>query len=152
MRCSSVTGRGVREGKRQDLRLRVIRPLREGTVVLERIVDLPDNVLGFKASGELTGDDYRRVLVPAVEEALARQDKLRLLYVLGDEVTGFSAGASWQDTKLGLGHINKWEKVAVVSDKEWLRHSVSIFGYLIPGEIKAYPTAAEGDARAWITA
>jgi hypothetical protein len=118
--------------------------------MLERIPDLPDTVLGFKASGELTSDDYRDVLVPAVEAALQGQEKLRLLYVLGDEVTGFSAGAAWQDTKVGMGHITKWEKIAVVTDKEWLRHSVNIFGYLIPGEIKAYPAAKEPDARAWI--
>lgn len=118
--------------------------------MLERITDLPDSVLGFKASGELTGDDYRDVLIPAVEAALTKQEKIRLLYVLGDEVTGFSAGAAWQDSKVGLGHVTKWEKVAVVSDKEWLRHSVNIFGYLIPGEIKAYSTAEEGEARTWI--
>jgi hypothetical protein len=123
---------------------------RRETVVLERITDLPDSVLGFKASGELTGDDYRDVLIPAVEAALTKQEKIRLLYVLGDEVTGFSAGAAWQDSKVGLGHVTKWEKVAVVSDKEWLRHSVNIFGYLIPGEIKAYSTAEEGEARTWI--
>ena len=119
--------------------------------MLERITDLPDTVLGFKASGELTADDYRDVLVPAVEATLAKHEKVRLLYVLGDEVTGFSAGAAWEDTKVGLGHVTKWEKVAVVSDKEWLRHSVNIFGYLIPGEIKAYSVAEEGAARAWIT-
>jgi hypothetical protein len=115
------------------------------------MTDLPDSVLGFRASGELTGDDYRNVLVPAVEAALASQEKLRLLYILGDDVTGFSAGAAWQDTKVGLGHVTKWERVAVVSDKEWLRHSVDIFGYLIPGEIKAYSTVEEADARSWIT-
>jgi hypothetical protein len=76
--------------------------------------------------------------------------KLRLFYVLGDEVTGFSAGAAWQDTKVGMAHVTKWEKVAVVSDKECLRHSVNIFGYLIPGEIKAYSTEQEAEARAWI--
>jgi len=118
--------------------------------VLERITDLPDTVLGFKASGELTGDDYRNVLVPAVEVALAKQEKLRLLYVLGAEVTGFSAGAAWEDTKVGLAHVTRWEKVAVVSDKEWLRHSVSILGYLIPGETKSFSTEEEGAARAWI--
>jgi hypothetical protein len=37
-----------------------------------------------------------------------------------------------------------------VTDKEWLRHSVNIFGYLIPGEIKAYSTEQEADARTWI--
>jgi hypothetical protein len=118
--------------------------------MLERIPDLPNTVLGFKASGELTSDDYRDVLVPAVEGALRSQEKLRLLYVLGDEVTGFSAGAAWQDTKVGMAHITKWEKVAVVTDKEWLRHSVNIFGYLIPGEIKGFTAAEEEDARSWI--
>jgi hypothetical protein len=118
--------------------------------MLERIPDLPDTVLGFRASRELTSDDYRNVLVPAVEASLRSRDKVRLLYVLGDEVTGLSAGAAWEDTKVGVAHITRWEKIAVVTDKEWLRHSVNIFGYLIPGEIKAYTTADEGNARAWI--
>ena len=84
----------------------------------------------------------------AVEAALRRRDKLRLLYLLGDDVTGFSAGAAWQDAKVGTEHVTRWEKIAVVTDKEWLRHSVSTFGYLIPGEIRAFPAAQEGDARA----
>jgi hypothetical protein len=118
--------------------------------MLERIPDLPDPVLGFRASGELTSDDYRDVLVPAVESALQSRDKLRLLYLLGDDVTGFSAGAAWQDTKVGMEHVTRWEKIAVVTDKEWLRHSVSIFGYLIPGQIRAFRAAQEAEARAWV--
>ena len=118
--------------------------------MLEKISDVPDSVLGFRASGELTSDDYRTVLVPAIEVALQSRDELRLLYLLGDDVTGFSAGAAWQDTKAGMEYVTRWEKVAVVTDKEWIRHSVNIFGYLIPGEIKAFPVAAEGDARAWV--
>jgi hypothetical protein len=118
--------------------------------LLEKISDVPDSVVGFRASGELTSDDYRHVLVPAVEAALQSRDKLRLLYLLGDDVTGFSAGAAWQDTKIGMEHVTRWEKIAVVTDREWLRHSVSIFGHLIPGEIRAFPAAEEGDARAWV--
>ncbi len=76
---------------------------------------------------------------------------MRFLYVLGEDVTGYSPGAAWQDTKVGLGHYTQWEKVAVVSDKEWLRHSVDIFGYLIPGEIKAFTPAEEAEARTWVS-
>jgi hypothetical protein len=118
--------------------------------VLERIPDVPEPVLGFRASGELTGDDYRNVLLPAVETALQNRDKLRLLYVLGEDVTGFSAGAAWQDTKVGMEHVTRWEKIAVVTDQEWLRRSVNVFGYLIPGEIKAFPATEEADARTWV--
>jgi hypothetical protein len=115
--------------------------------MLERIPDLPDSVVGIKASGEITADDYRNVLVPAVDAALKGEHQLRFLYVLGEDVTGFSPAAAWQDTKVGLGHYTRWEKVAVVSDKTWLRHSVDIFGCLIPGEIKAFTSADEAEAR-----
>ena len=120
--------------------------------MLERLHDLPDSVVGIKASGEVTGEDYKDVLIPAVEAALEGGQKVRLLYVLGDDVKGMglTAGAAWQDTKVGLGHYNRWQKVAVVSDKEWLRHSVNIFGYLIPGEVKAFTPAEEGEARTWV--
>ena len=92
------------------------------------------------------------MLIPAVEAALKDGHKVRLLYVLGDDVKGmgFTAGAAWQDSKVGLGHYNRWEKVAVVSDKDWLRHSVDIFGYLIPGEVKAFAPADEVEARTWV--
>jgi hypothetical protein len=125
--------------------------LPEGFRMLEKLTDLPDTVLGFKAAGEVTGDDYRNVLMPAVEGVLRGGHQVRLLYVLGEEVTGFSAGAAWQDTKLGMGHYSRWDKVAVVSDKEWLRHSVDIFGYLIPGEVKAFTPAEEAQARTWVS-
>ena len=118
--------------------------------MLEKISDVPDSVLGFKASGELTSDDYRNVLVPAIEAALRSRDKLRLLFLLGDDVTGFSAGAAWQDTKVGMEHVTRWEKIAVVTDREWLRNSVSIFGYLIPGQVRAFPAGQEAEARAWV--
>jgi hypothetical protein len=119
--------------------------------VLERLEDLPESVIGVKASGEVTADDYRTVVVPAVKAALEGGHKLRFLYVFGEDVTGFAAGAAWQDTKVGVGHYSRWEKVAVVSDKEWLRHSVDIFGYLIPGEVKAFTPAEEAQARSWIS-
>ena len=118
--------------------------------MLEQLSDLPAPILGFRASGEITAGDYRDVLVPAVASALEEHEKLRMLYILGDDVTGLSGGAAFQDTKVGLGHYSKWERVAVCTNKDWLRHSVDIFGHLIPGEVKAFTMAEEREARAWL--
>ncbi|HZM29440.1 MAG TPA: STAS/SEC14 domain-containing protein [Acidimicrobiales bacterium] len=120
-------------------------------VMFELIPALPDNVVGVVAKGEVTKDDYEQRLVPAVEDALTRHDKIRLLYVLGADFTGFTGGAAWEDGKLGLGHIGSWERVAVVAREAWVRHAVNLFGYLIPGEVKVYDLADEADASAWIT-
>jgi hypothetical protein len=119
--------------------------------MIEPIADLPDNVVGFVAKGKLSGDDYEKVLIPAVDHALEGNDKVRLLYVLGDDFDGMSAGAMWDDTRVGFSHVTRWEKIAVVTDKDWLRHSVDIFGYLIPGEVKAFALADEAAARSWVT-
>jgi hypothetical protein len=39
-----------------------------------------------------------------------------------------------------------------VSDQAWVRHAINVFGYLIPGEVKAFELEDEADASAWITA
>lgn len=120
--------------------------------MIEPIPALPDHVVGFVAKGEVTADDYEQRLVPAIEEALATHDKIRLLYVFGPDFTGYSGGAMWEDGKLGLSHLTRWERIAVVSDQPWIRHAVNVFGYLMPGEVKAFEYADEADASAWITA
>jgi hypothetical protein len=123
-----------------------------GCRMLEPIPDLPEHVLGFVATGTLTGDDYEKVLIPAVDRALARHEKIRLLYVRGAEFAGVTGGAIWDDMRVGFSHITRWEKIAVVTDKDWIRHAVDIFGYLIPGEVKGYTTADLPAARSWVVA
>ncbi len=100
----------------------------------------------------MTAADYHERVVPAVEQALADNDKIRVLYVLGAESTGFSGGAMWEDGKLGLGHIGRWERIAVVACEARVRHAVNAFRHLIPGEVKVFDLADEADAAAWVTA
>ena len=119
--------------------------------MIELIPALPSNVVGLVAKGEVTAADYHDRIEPAVEQALAEHDKIRFLYVLGAEFTGFSGGAMWEDGKLGLGHVGKWERIAVVAREAWVRHAVNVFGYLIPGEVKVFDLADEADAAEWIT-
>jgi hypothetical protein len=134
------------------VRLGLTHRLRKEQQMLDRISDLPDDILGFVARGKLTSDDYTTVLIPAVDRALETHDKIRLLYVLGEEFDGVTVGAMWDDTRVGFAHVTRWEKITVVTDKDWLRHAVEIFGYLVPGEVKGFTPAEEPAARAWLGA
>ncbi len=69
---------------------------------IRSIGDLPPDVIGSEAVGEMRAVDYKSVLDPAVDEALASHDKIRFLYAFGDKVDGYSAGATWEDTKVGV--------------------------------------------------
>lgn len=120
--------------------------------MLKPIADLPEGILGFSAIGRVSARDYRAVLAPAVTRALRRRRKMRFLYVLGPAFTGFSAGAVWQDTKLGLRHPAAWQKIAVVSDLDWIRAAVNAFRIVMPGHIKVFPFQKMAAAKTWIKA
>jgi hypothetical protein len=116
--------------------------------MLERI-DCPEGVLGFKAVGKIEPSDYDAVLEPAVKAMLEKRDELRLVYVLGDEFDSYSASAAFEDAKLGFGHFTKWERVAIVTDHDWLRRSIAMFGWMMPGAVKTFSLTAVDDAIAW---
>jgi hypothetical protein len=119
--------------------------------MMELLDDLPDHVVGVRAIGEVDDDDYEDVLVPAIEDRLTRHDKIRLLYVLGEEFTGYDHDAMWDDTKLGLKTFSSYDRMAVVTDATWVRRSVKAFGWLIPGEVRVFHTDGIAAARTWIT-
>ncbi len=121
-------------------------------MTIEMIPDLPDAVVGFVAKGQVTKEDYTGTLEPALKTALAAQDKVALLYVLGEEFTGYSGKAMWEDAKIGTESMSKWEKIAVVSDTKWVSESVGLFGHLMPSKIKVFSNADEAEARAWVGA
>ena len=117
--------------------------------LLQLIDGLPDNVIGCEAVGEIRAGDYKSVLDPAVDAALEDHEKVRLLYVLGDDFDGYSGGAMWEDTKIGMSHLSKWEKIAIVTDHKAYQDGIKAFGWMIPGEVKVFAVADLTNAEAW---
>lgn len=120
--------------------------------MIEIIEGLPDNVVGILAKGEVTRQDYLEVVIPAVDKSLKRNGKVRLYYELGSEFTGIDFGAEWEDFKIGIEHLSRWERVAVVTDVAWIRHAVNAFRFLMPGEVRVFTTGQTSEARKWIVA
>lgn len=118
--------------------------------MIETIKTLPDNVVGLVAKGQVTRQDYERVLIPAVDASLQRHDKIRIYYELGSEFAGIDPGAAWEDLKTGVGHFARWERMAVVTDVDWIKHMLNAFRFVIPGDIRLFPNSQAAEARAWI--
>ena len=111
------------------------------------LTDMPTGVIGFEASGKLHAEDYRDVLLPAIEDA-AKTGDVRVVIVIKD-FDGLSGGALWQDLKMGVENLRVWKKIALVADIEWMTHLASMFGWMTPGELKHFPLAEQDDAVAW---
>ena len=123
--------------------------------MVDRLAGLPPGVLGFRASGRLSRDEYRELIEP-IHEALDRGEKLNLLFVFDDDFHGLDTAALWEDVKaagsIGLGHRSAWGRMALVTDKDWIRHGVSAFGWLSPGELRIFEPDERDAAVAWVAA
>lgn len=112
-------------------------------------IEAPGHVLALRAVGKIEKSDYDTVLQPAIEAMVAARGELRFVYVLGDDFDGYTAGATWEDAKLGLSHPSKWKRVAVVTNHDWVQHVVGMFGWMVPGEVKTFPANEEKRAIDW---
>ncbi len=119
--------------------------------MIKKIEGLPNNVLGFEANGMVTSEDYEKILIPAVEAYLAEFSKVRLLYCLGSDFSGYKLGAMWDDTKIGLKHLTSWERIAVVTDVEWIRSVIHVFGFAISGHVRVFSKDELSIAKGWLS-
>lgn len=118
--------------------------------MIQIIPTVRNNVLAVKAVGKVTGEDYSHVLIPAIEERLKKYDKIRFIYELGGDFQGFTAGALWDDAKVGFRHLTAFEKIAVISDEEWITAAVRFFALFIPCPVKIFHAGEMSSAQQWI--
>ena len=118
--------------------------------MISELQEMPIGVIGFEATGKLEAEDYSKVLLPAIERAAAAGD-VRVLIEIRD-FDGLSAGALWEDLKMGVEHLRAWKRIALVTDVEWMSHMASLFGWMTPGEMKHFSLAERSTALAWVAA
>jgi hypothetical protein len=119
--------------------------------MLKIMNDLPVSVLGVSAEGKITGTDYETVLIPAIEEKLKTTKKIRILYHLGSDFTGFDLNAMLDDAKMEMKHLSAWDRIAFVSDHEMINTFAKFFGHLLSCELRIFKNAELEDAKKWIT-
>jgi SpoIIAA-like len=122
------------------------------TPMIEHLTDFPSNVVAFVCRGRVTKADYDSVLVPVVMNALKKHDKVRLYYETGADFTSIDPGAAWEDFTVGMEHFMRWERMAVVTDVEWIKHAMHFFSFLMPGKMKVFSRSDAALAREWIVA
>ena len=123
--------------------------------MVEVLADMPPGTLGFRISGSLSREDYVRALVPPLDEAVGHGEKLRVLYEI-DKGFGMQPGAMWEDVKLegrlGIAHRDAWDRIAVVSDIDWIWRAMELFSWMVPGEMNLYHETDLELAKRWLAA
>lgn len=118
--------------------------------MIVQIPDLPDTMVGFRADGEVTKDDFE-VVKHQVASLVEKTGKLNYLLFLDTSPSEFTAGAWLQDALLGIKNITKWNRAAIISDSETVINFTDVFSKLMPGEFRGYHKADYDEAVDWVS-
>lgn len=113
--------------------------------------NLPANMVGFKASGEVTEVDFTNTVMPNVKALIDKTDRLNYMLVLDTSIKNFTAGAWFKDAIMGIRHLLKWNRAAIVTDVEGIRIFTDIFSIIMPGEFKGFEHQDMQAAIDWVS-
>ncbi len=119
--------------------------------MIEIITGLPEHVAAFRATGRVTKDDYRKILMPQVDRIAKKFGKLSFLLLLETDVSKFTTGAWIDDILVGFKHITQWKKIAIISNQSAVKIITDVFGHLVPGEYKGFKIAEVEAAKKWVS-
>jgi hypothetical protein len=119
--------------------------------MLRRITDMPAGTIGFEAVGEVEDDDWEETVEPVLRQEIAAGRNVRLLYLIGTEARQVEGDAMSADTGFRVRHATSYERVAVVSDEDWIRPALRGLSFLLPGKAQGFRVRDLADAKAWLT-
>jgi hypothetical protein len=118
--------------------------------MLRRITDMPAGTMGFEAVGEVEDDDWEQAVEPVLRSEIAEGQKVRLLYLIGPDAREVEGDAVSAEAGFRARHATSFDRVAVVSDEDWVRPALRVLSFLLPGKARGFAVRDLGAAKAWL--
>jgi SpoIIAA-like len=116
--------------------------------MIEQLPQSAGKVLGFKISGKLHDEDYKK-FVPIIDAA-AGTGMVRLLAQF-ENFEGWDLHALWDDIKFATTHCTKFERIALVGDRKWEAWMATVCKPFTAATLRYFDAAAIDAAWAWLT-
>jgi hypothetical protein len=120
-------------------------------IMVRRLRDMPTGTIGFEAIGDVEDDDWERSVEPELRRTIADGRGLRLLYVLGPRADDIDGDAVKAEGGFHARHLTAYERLAVVTDEEWVRPALRGLSFLLPGQARAFPVSDLEAAKRWLS-
>ena len=117
--------------------------------MIEQLPQSSNKVLGFKMSGKLHDEDYKK-FVPVIDAAVAKEGKIRLLAQFHD-FNGWDLQALWDDIKFSTKRCLDIERIALVGDKKWEEWMAKVCKPFTMAKIKYFNNSEIESAKAWLS-
>lgn len=114
-----------------------------------------EKVMALRVEGKIDQQESASV-IEYFEKKLNTADKLNI-YMEIPKIQGIEARGIWDSIKAGFANLKKYndkvERVAVVTDKNWLQTAASVENRLFPGiDEKAFSMEEAEVAKKWVRA
>jgi hypothetical protein len=122
-------------------------------VLMFKVIPNGTNRLDIELSGKLDTEDMRAAL-DELENKSKNIEKGKMLYEIIDlHIPSLGAiGVEFSRLPAMFGLMKKFDRVAVLTDKAWLKKTSELEGALFPGlEIKAFNRDQKTEAEAWLS-
>lgn len=117
--------------------------------MIYQIIDLPPNMIGFKASWEVTQKDFDEVVIPCVQKHVEKKGQLNYMLVLSRSIKEFTFYTWFKDVLISLKHLTKWHRAAIVCDSRIIKVVTRFFSFIMPGEFRGFSHNELNQAIAW---
>jgi len=118
--------------------------------MIEILPESQGKTLGIKATGTLTDDDYKTILIPRLETIIRETGKARVLFHMDEDFHGWELDAMWDDAKFGAAHRQDFEKFAVVGGPRWVEWGAKVGALFMKTELRTFPNDQLQKAWEWI--
>jgi hypothetical protein len=119
--------------------------------MLEILPESQANILGVKAAGTLTRQEFQEVLVPRLKAMIQEHGRIKVLFCLDEDVQGWDLAALQQDG-FGRQDLQAFQKIAAVGASWQISLQMKLLALLLSGEVRNFSRAELPEAWTWIKA
>jgi hypothetical protein len=117
--------------------------------MLQILPESHEYILGVKATGSFTNQDYREFLIPRLEDLIKEHGRVRVLLYLDENFQGFEREALLSEP-FGNENRNNFEKIAVVGGSWLLSLEMKLIVPFLAGEVRNFSRSELTKAWTWV--
>jgi hypothetical protein len=119
--------------------------------MVELLKDFPPHVAAYRASGKVHKEEYEKIVMARVDEVAAQYGKINFLVLLETDIGNYSFAAFIDYLKVSFEHFSKWQRMAIVTDQDWVQKAYELLSHVVHGEIKGYDLKEFEEAKQWVS-
>jgi hypothetical protein len=119
--------------------------------MIYQLIDLPPQMIGFRASWEVTRKDFDEVVIPCVQNHVEKMGQSNYMLVLNNSIHNYSFCSWFKDGLLSLKNITRWKRAAIVTDSKVLKFFIELVSAFIPGELRGFKHNEFHNAVNWLS-